>query len=244
MRFIVMHKTDARWEAGQRPSQELIGSVGALIGDLAKAGAFKDGAGLRATSEGVRLEFAPDGERTVTPGPFGGENELPAGFSIIRASSLDAAIEWATEEAGILGATEVDVRPVTEPWDIGMGAAPAEITSRRYMAVRKATTSTESSAEPTQAQRSALWGLIARARGNGVEHVTSETLAPSRRGRRLINSRNGVTMFDGPFLETKELLAGYMIMTAGSIDEVTTWAERYIGIVESPEVDIRELVDL
>ena len=99
MRFIVMHKTDARWEAGQRPSQELIANVGALIGDPAKAGAFKDGEGLRATSEGVRLAFAPDGERTVTRGPLTGENELPAGFSIIRAPSLDAAIDWATEEA-------------------------------------------------------------------------------------------------------------------------------------------------
>ena len=51
-------------------------------------------------------------------------------------------------------------------------------------------------------------------------------------------------MFDGPFLETKELVGGFMIMTAGSIDEVTTVAERYIGIVEAPEVEIREVVDL
>jgi hypothetical protein len=144
MKFIVMHKTDGRWEAGQRPSPELIAKVGALIGDTAKSGAFKGGEGLRATSEGARLAIAPNGERTVTPGPFAGANELPAGFSIIRATSLDAAVEWATEEATILGATDVDVRPVTEGWDIGVVAAPAVITSRRYMALRKGTPATES----------------------------------------------------------------------------------------------------
>ena len=239
-----MHKTDARWEAGQRPSLELIAKVGALIGDAAKTGAFKGGEGLRPTSQGVRLAFAPDGERTVTPGPFGGANELPAAFSIIRAESLEAAIDWASEQAAIVGATEVDVRPVTEPWDIGIVPEPEGLTSRRYMAVRKATRATESGAEPTPAQRSALSALIAKTTGRGVEHLVSETMAPSRRGRRLINSRNGVTMFDGPFLETKELLGGFMIMTAASVDEVATMAERYIGIVESPEVDIRELVDL
>ena len=125
-----------------------------------------------------------------------------------------------------------------------MVPTPPEITSRRYMALRKATPATESGAEPTPAQRSALSTLIANTKGKGVEHLASETLAPSRRGRRLINSRSGVTMFDGPFLETKELVGGFMIMRAASIDEVATVAERYITTVEAPELDIRELADL
>ena len=36
MRFIVMHKTDAHWEAGAVPSRELIGQVGSLLGEMAK----------------------------------------------------------------------------------------------------------------------------------------------------------------------------------------------------------------
>jgi len=244
MRFIAMHKTDARWEAGQRPSQELIANVGALIGDLAKTGAFEGGDGLRATSEGARVTIDASGGRSVTTGPFSGGNELTAGFSIIRAPSLEAAVEWAGEEARIVGATEVDVRPLTEPWDIGMAPAPAEITSRRYMAQRKATSTTEAGAVPTPAQRSALAALIANAKSKGIEHIKSETLAPSRRGRRLVNSRDGVTMFDGPFLESKELLSGFMIMTGDSMDDVMSWAGRYIAVVETPEVDIREVMEL
>jgi hypothetical protein len=66
-------------------------------------------------------------------------------------------------------------------------------------------------------------------------------LRPSRRGRRLTNTRNGVVMVDGPFAETKELVGGYVIVSADSLDEATGWAEGYIGAVDTPEVDVREL---
>ena len=72
-------------------------------------------------------------------------------------------------------------------------------------------------------------------------HLVTETLRPSRRGRRLTNTRNGVVMIDGPFAETKELVGGYVIVSADSLDEATGWAERYIGAVDTDEVDVREL---
>ena len=48
-------------------------------------------------------------------------------------------------------------------------------------------------------------------------------------------------MFDGPFLESKELLSGFMIITADSLAEAGRWAERYLDVVESDEVDVLEL---
>ena len=48
-------------------------------------------------------------------------------------------------------------------------------------------------------------------------------------------------MFDGPFVETKELLAGYVIVSAESLDEAGRWAARYIEAVEATEVEVREL---
>ena len=47
MRFIIMHKTNAHWEAGAIPTPDLIGRVGGLLGQLAKAGALLAGEGLR-----------------------------------------------------------------------------------------------------------------------------------------------------------------------------------------------------
>lgn len=239
MRFIIMHKTSAHWESGAIPGPELIARVEALIGELTKAGALISGEGLRPSSAGVRLKFS-GGTPTVVKGPFEGDNELPAGFTILRTSSLEDAIDWTTRQADILGDVEFDVRPVTEPWDIGMSAAPADIRTRRYMVLRKATASTEAGVAPSSAQPAELARLIEETTRGGI-HLATETMRPSRRGRRYKNSRNGVSVYDGPFVETKELIAGYVIVSAASLEEAGRWAERYIDTVEASEVDLREL---
>ena len=186
MRFIIMHKTNAHWEAGAIPTPELIGRVGGLLGQIAKAGALLAGEGLRPSSEGVRLTFS-SGTRRVTKGPFERGNELPAAFSIVRTGSLDEAVEWASRQATVLGDGEVDIRPVTEPWDIGIGSRPAEIATRRYMVLRKATAATEAGIAPSSAQRAELARLVEETAPANV-HLATETMRPSARGRRYKNS--------------------------------------------------------
>jgi hypothetical protein len=239
MRFILMHKTNAHWESGAIPGPELIARVGTLLGELARAGVLLAGEGLRASSEGVRLRFSA-GTRTVIRGPFEGDNELAAGFSILRTPSLDDAIDWATRQADVLGDVEIDIRPVTEPWDIGMGARPADVSTRRYMVLRKASPATEAGGTPSSAQRAALVRLIDETTRGGV-HLVTETLRPSSRGRRYKNSRDGVSVLDGPFIETKELIAGYVIVSAPSLEDAGRWALQYFVAVQADEVDLREL---
>jgi hypothetical protein len=193
----------------------------------------------------VRLTFS-GGSRRVINGPFEGDNELTAGFSILRARSLDEAIEWASRQAEALGLQEplsdlqIDIRPVTEPWDIGLAPSPADASTRRYMVERKATAATEAGVAPPPAKRAELARLLDESTQAGV-HLVTETMRPSARGRRYKNSRDGVTMTDGPFTESKELIAGYAIVEAASLDDVSRWAERYIGAVEAEEVDLLEL---
>jgi hypothetical protein len=239
MRFILMHKTNAHWESGAIPSPELIARVGTLLGELAREGVLLAGEGLRASAEGVRLRFSA-GTRTVLRGPFEGDNELAAGFSILRTPSLDDAIDWATRQADVLGDVEIDIRPVTEPWDIGMAARPADVSTRRYMVLRKASRATEAGETPSSAQRAELMRLIDETTRGGV-HLVTETLRPSSRGRRYKNSRDGVGVLDGPFIETKELIAGYVIVSAPSLEDAGRCALQYLVAVEADEVDLREL---
>ncbi len=234
-----MHKTSAHWESGALPGMELIQRVGAMIGDLERAGVLVSGEGLRSSAEGVRLTFAA-GERTVTAGPLQGENELPAGFSILRVPSLDAAIEWTTRYAGALGDAEFDIRPVTEPWDIGIGEKPANLATRRYMALHKATADSEADAEPAPAQRRELDRLIDETTRTGV-HLATVAFRPSLYGRRLRKRQRGVHVTDGPFAESKEMIGGYVIITAASLDEATRRAQEYIEVVDADEVDVREI---
>ena len=241
MRFIIMHKTNARWEAGAIPSLALIARVGNLIGDLAKANALLSGEGLRPSSEGVRLRFAR-GARTVSKGPFTGGNELPAGFSIVRAESMDRAIEWASRQAQVLGDVEIDIRPVTEPWDIGMGQKPENVTTRRYMALRKATADSEAGVALSPTQQAEMARLMNETERTAV-HLATATMQPSARGRRYKNSSEGFRVTDGPFTESKELIAGYVIVSATSLNDASQWAARYLDTVEADEVDLRELED-
>ena len=240
MRFMIIHKTNAHWEAGAVPGPELIARVGALMGELAKARVLLGGEGLRASSQGVRLERS-GGAHTLAKGPFEGENELPAGFSILRAGSLDEAVEWASRQAEVLGDAEIDVRPLTEPWDIGLAPAPAD-PARRYMALRKATPATEAGVPLSPEQQAKMRRLIDESTRTGV-HVATETLRPSRRGRRYRNARDGVQVIDGPFTESKELIAGYVMVSAPSLEDAAAWAPRYLDVVEAEEVDLREVED-
>ena len=239
MRFIIMHKTNAYWESGARPTPELLARVGSLLQPLAEQGVLLAAEGLGPSSEGVRLRFS-GGACTITSGPFEGRHELPAGFSIVRAASLDDVIEDAARQAAILGDVEIDIRPVAEPWDIGLGDKPAGVRIRRYMVLRKATAATEAGETPTPAQRTKLASLVEQATRDG-RHLVTETMRPSRRGRRYKNSRDGVAFSDGPFAETKELVGGYVVVSAASLDEAGRRAEQYIRAVEADEVDVREL---
>ena len=239
MRVMIMHKTNAHWESGAVPTPELVSRVGALIAELSGARILAGAEGLRASSQGVRVSFE-GGVATVRKGPLPGENELPERFSIVRTGSVDEAVEWAERQAAELGDGEVDIRPVTEAWDIGLAPPPADVVRRRYLVLRKATPASEAGASLSSSQRTSMARLVEETSRSGV-HLTSETLRPSRRGRRYKNSINGVTVTDGPFTESKEMIGGYVILIVGSWDEADGWARRYLAVVDADEVDLREL---
>ena len=239
MRFIIMHKADEASERGEHPGADLIARVGRMIGALSRAGALQGGEGLGPSSKGVRVRFACS-TREVIPGPFDGENELPAGFSIVRTRTLDEAVEWATAEAAALGDVELDIRPVNEAWDLGMSERPAGLDTCRYMVLRKASASTEAGVPLPASRSTALSHLIDETTRTGV-HLTRETMRPSARGRRYLNTSNGISVFDGPFVESKELLGGYVIVNVASLDDTDRIARDYIAAVGPREVDVREL---
>ena len=237
MQFMMMHKTDAYYEQGGKPSKELIGGVGRMIGEMARNGKLLAGDGLAPSAQGVRLKFA-GGKRTLTPGPFAGGNELVAGFAVMRVHSLDEAVEWASKYAAVVGDAEIDVRPANEPWDIGLGEKPKGLTTRRYIALHKADAKTEAGGPPAPAQTEAWTKLIGEMTQAGVLLATA-SLEPSSRAVRLRNFGGKNTVVDGPFAESKELVGGFAIVELESRDEAIEWAQRYAAVLGKVELDIR-----
>ena len=182
MRFMVMHKVDAQMEAGGPPPQRIIQEMGEFVQGAIKSGVFKDGAGLHPSSRRVRLVFEA-GRRTITPGPLEGRNELLASFAMIKADSMDHAIEIATRIAGALGDGEIEIGPVVEPWDLGLMERPARA-PLRFLVLRKADRAFEAGAAPPVAVQTVLDDL----KRDDVL-LSSATLQPSSAGARFAPAR-------------------------------------------------------
>lgn len=239
MRYLIAHKADSRSEQGIAPEKELVARVGQMIGRMSRARALEAGEGLGPTSRGARVRFR-GGSRDVLPGPFTGGHELPASLSIIRTATLDDAVEWAASQAQALGDLDVDIRPVVEPWDLGFSEKPADLETTRYMVVRKADAATEAGTVPALSRRAAFAALLEDTSRTGV-HVATEVVRPSAKGRRYLNTSDGISVYDGPFVESKELLGGYVIVKGDSLDAVDHWVREYIEAVGPREVDLLEL---
>jgi hypothetical protein len=238
---MMMHRTNPHWEAGAAPSPELCARVGKMIGDMAAAGVLLGAEGLRASSQGVRLRFSR-GKRTVTKGPFEGSNELPAGFAILRLETIDEAIGWASRFAAVVGDVEIDIRPVTEPWDLGMAPKPEGLSTRRFMVMHKADAAFEAGVPPSPERAAGMGRLIEETTRAGVLLV-AEGFEPSSKGVRFRFAGGKHTVTDGPFTESKELVGGYVILGTRSLREAMEWAPRYGAEVGCPELDLRPLAE-
>ena len=127
MRFIVMGMATKESETGALPKPEAFAAMQAYNEDLAKRGILLAAEGLAPTSKGARVKFSNE-ERTVIDGPFAESKEVVAGFSIIRADSLDEAIELVKRTPNIFpnGKAEVEIRKLMDVEDFGEGFTPNE----------------------------------------------------------------------------------------------------------------------
>ncbi len=70
-------------------------------------------------------------------------------------------------------------------------------------------------------------------------------LQPSSKGWRIRYTGNKRTVIDGPFAETKELIAGYTIIQAKSKEEALAWTKRFPNPAgEDCEIEVRQLYEL
>jgi hypothetical protein len=74
--------------------------------------------------------------------------------------------------------------------------------------------------------------------------LAGEGLHPSSRGARVHFSGTKRTVTDGPFAETKELIAGFWLIQVKSIDEAIEWVKRCPNPMESDsDIEIRQVFE-
>lgn len=96
----------------------------------------------------------------------------------------------------------------------------------RYMLMRKADAQTEEGVLPSEAVLQAMADYNERMARAGV-FVTGDGLRPSREGCRVTFRDGEPLVTDGPFAETKELLAGYTVLEVASLEEALAWAKQW-----------------
>jgi hypothetical protein len=74
--------------------------------------------------------------------------------------------------------------------------------------------------------------------------LAGEGLHPSSRGARVQFSGASRTVVDGPFAETKELVAGFWIFQCKSLEECVEWVKRCPNpMLEDSEIEIRQVFE-
>ncbi len=95
----------------------------------------------------------------------------------------------------------------------------------RVMVIVKASKESEAGQMPSQELLTAM-GKFNEELVNAGVMLAGEGLHPSSKGKRVHFSRTGRTVIDGPFTETKELVAGFWLWQVKSMDEALAWVKR------------------
>ena len=113
----------------------------------------------------------------------------------------------------------------------------------QFMVILKATKDSEAGVPPTADQIAGMVKFNEEMVKAGVL-LDAGGLYPSSTGARVRFSRNKATVIDGPFTETKELIAGYWLIQAKSKEEAIEWVKRLPGVwPEGTELEIRRAVE-
>ncbi len=240
MRFMVMHKMTEEMEKGLPPDPAIIRGVGKLVGEGVKEKVFVSGEGLKPSSERVHLAYK-NGKRTITSGPFTAARELVAGFALMRVRSKEEAISWCDRFAAVIGDVELFLGPVVEPWDLGMMPKP-ENSPLRFLSMHRMDDRSETEGPPDPELMAKMGALIDEMTKVGVLQATGG-LASTRKGARIRFEGGKPRVIDGPFAESKELIAGYAILDLPSKAAAIDWAIRFGDVVKVNEVEVRQMPD-
>ena len=114
----------------------------------------------------------------------------------------------------------------------------------RVMVMVKATKESEAGQMPSQELLTEMGKFNEELVKAGVM-LAGEGLHPSSKGARVQFSGDKRTVTDGPFTETKELVAGYWLWQVRSMDEAIEWAKRCPNPMPGPsDLEIRPLWEL
>lgn len=114
----------------------------------------------------------------------------------------------------------------------------------RFMVMVHADADTEAGVMPTEAEFAAM-GAFNEALVKAGVMKSGDGLHPSARGARVVFDGKGTRVIDGPFTESKELIAGFWIWECASLEDAVAWARRCPKPTNGPQsvLEIRRIYE-
>ena len=113
----------------------------------------------------------------------------------------------------------------------------------RFMVMVKATPESEAGVMPSEELLREMGAYNEELAKAGVL-LAGEGLHPSSQGARVRFSGSERTVVDGPFTETKELIAGFWLLQVSSREEAIEWVKRCPNPMDGPsEIEIRQVFE-
>ncbi|MDH4569217.1 YciI family protein [Pseudomonas sp. BN414] len=113
----------------------------------------------------------------------------------------------------------------------------------RFMVIVKATKESEAGIMPSTELLTAM-GQYNEELVNAGVLLSGEGLHPSSRGARVQFKGKDRTVIDGPFAETKELIAGFWVFKVNSLEECIEWVKRCPNpMLSDSEIEIRQVFE-
>ncbi|UVE19112.1 YciI family protein [Pseudomonas sp. LS44] len=113
----------------------------------------------------------------------------------------------------------------------------------RFMVIVRATQDSEAGVMPSEELLAAMGRYNEELAAAGVM-LGGEGLHPSSRGARVRFSGDQRSVIDGPFVETKELIAGFWIFQVASLEECIAWVKRCPNPMPgASDIEIRQIFE-
>ncbi|MFG1378665.1 YciI family protein [Xanthobacter autotrophicus] len=114
----------------------------------------------------------------------------------------------------------------------------------RVMVIVKATADSEAGFMPSSELLEAM-GRFNEELANAGIMLSGDGLKPSSKGKRIAFDGTSRIVMDGPFAETKELIAGYWLWEVKDMEEAVAWVRRCPNPMPGPsEIEIRPLYEM
>jgi len=225
--FLVLRKSDAVTEAGKHAVEPWLDTV------------------LHPSAMGVLVQFRDGRASSLVSGPLPNTSELVAGFSTVEAATKDEAVAIIAQRLNEAGddPVEVEVREAGCPGGMA-GVEPIAPDSglTRFVIMLKSK-GLELGFIPGPELLARMSATNDHATAAGLM-LAGDGLMPSVKGARVRKAGRGrMSVIDGPFAESKELVAGYWLIQAASIEDAIRWVSAYpYPVRDCCDVEIRPVL--